>query len=420
MTPDRWRQVEALYHEALTRKGEAQAAFLAEACVGDVALRREVESLLAQVTSGPLATGGAAAFVSDPRNASVVGRRFGVYQIQALLGTGGMGEVYKAGDTRLGRDVALKILPRVFTSDPDRLARFEREARLLAALNHPHIATIHGLEESDGVRALVMEFVEGPTLADRIAKGAVPISEALAIARQIAEALEAAHEKGIVHRDLKPANIKFTREGAVKVLDFGLAKATPVNHEDTDSLSASSMTHEGMILGTAAYMSPEQARGLRVDTRTDIWAFGCVLYEMLVGRAAFARGSVSDTIAAVLERNPDWQTLPPNTTPALRRLVERCLEKDLRKRRRDIGDIRSELDEPMLQTVLGPSPAAAASRTHAMRAAIVGAVVMLLVALGVALGIRSFNNNNAAIAISGVGRFTIRWKEKRWREANRH
>jgi eukaryotic-like serine/threonine-protein kinase len=312
MTPtDRWRTLERLYHAALERPAEERAAFLAEAC-DDEAIRREVLSLLEQ-PSMPSFLGGqaitvAAAMIDDVHSPQWIGRRLGVYHVQALLGRGGMGEVYRARDTRLGRDVAVKVLPHAFTSDPERLARFEREARVLAALNHAHIGTIHGLEESEGVRALILELVEGETLADRLERGALAMPEALATARQIADALEAAHDKGIVHRDLKPSNIKITPDGVVKVLDFGLAKGgTEVSGYDLTQSPTISIgnTHDGVILGTAPYMSPEQARGQVVDKRTDIWAFGCVLYELLTGRTAFAGATVSDTIATILQRDPD-------------------------------------------------------------------------------------------------------------------
>ena len=295
MDADRWQEMARLHHDALTREAGARPAFLREACAGDEALRRDLELLLEQAASAESflsepAVALAAQLVSAPGPSMLTGHRIGVYQVQALLGAGGMGEVYRARDTKLGRDVAIKILPRIFTADRERLARFEREARLLASLNHPNIATIHGLEEEDGIRALVMELVEGPTLADRLAKGPVPVSEALGIARQIADALEAAHDKRIVHRDLKPANIKISPNG-VKVLDFGLAKVTAGEAAGADLTAAPTVsvagTREGVILGTAAYMSPEQARGWPVDKRTDIWAFGCVLYEMLNKRAAF-------------------------------------------------------------------------------------------------------------------------------------
>jgi hypothetical protein len=278
------------------------------------------------------------------------GSRLGPYDIQVLIGQGGMGEVYRATDTRLKRAVALKVLPQSLSSDPERLARFEREAQTLAALNHPHIAAIFGIEESNGTRALVMELVEGPTLADRIARGPIPLDEALPIARQIAEALEAAHEAGIVHRDLKPANIKLRPDGTVKVLDFGLAKAMePVTSGHASRsptvTSPAIMTHAGMILGTAAYMSPEQARGNPVDKRTDVWAFGCVLYEMLTGLPPFAGATVSDTIAAILRTEPAWDALPVSTSDHVRHLLQRCLQKDRGQRLRDIGDARLGLED---------------------------------------------------------------------------
>jgi eukaryotic-like serine/threonine-protein kinase len=261
------------------------------------------------------------------------GARLGAYEIAAPIGAGGMGEVYRARDTNLDREVAIKVLPDAFAHDAERLARFEREARTLASLNHPNIAIIHGLERADGIRALVMELVEGPTLADRIAQGPIPVEEALPIARQIAEALEAAHEQGIVHRDLKPANIKVRSDGTVKVLDFGLAKAfdSPPAIDASRSPTITSpamMTGVGMILGSAAYMAPEQARGKPVDKRADIWAFGCVLYEMLTGRRAFAGDDVSDVLASVLAREPDWTLLPPTLSPALTKYITRCLHKD--------------------------------------------------------------------------------------------
>jgi serine/threonine protein kinase/Tol biopolymer transport system component len=303
----------------------------------------------------------AAAMVDEVHVSQWIGRRIGVYHLQTLLGKGGMGEVYRARDTRLGRDVAIKVLPRAFTADPDRLARFEREARVLAALNHPHIGTIHGLEESEGVRALVLELVEGETLADRLHHGAVAIPDALAMARQIADALEAAHDKGIVHRDLKPSNIKITPDGVVKVLDFGLAKGgTEVSGYDLTQSPTISIgnTHDGVILGTAPYMSPEQARGQVVDKRTDIWAFGCVLLEMLTGRVVFRGDTVSDTIATILQRDPDWAALPAATPRSIDRLLRRCLEKDSKRRLRDIGEARIEIDE----TISRPAPEAPATQ----------------------------------------------------------
>jgi serine/threonine protein kinase/Tol biopolymer transport system component len=280
------------------------------------------------------------------------GTRLGAYEIVSLLGSGGMGEVYLAKDTKLGRDVALKILPDAFTNDPERLARFRREAQVLASLNHPHIGAIYGLEEANSQQFLVLELVAGESLNKRIARGAIPVAEALVIARQIAEAIEVAHEKGVIHRDLKPANIALTRDGNVKVLDFGLAKAmeppsgTPIDLANSPTItSPAMMTGVGMILGTAAYMSPEQSRGHTVDKRTDIWAFGCVLYEMLTGRAAFAGETIADTIAAILEREPDFSKLPATTPPGVRRLLQRCLAKDPKRRLRDIGDAQPDLDD---------------------------------------------------------------------------
>jgi eukaryotic-like serine/threonine-protein kinase len=255
--------------------------------------------------------------------ALVPGTRLGPYEITAQIGVGGMGEVWCATDVNLGRQVAIKVLPDAFAQDPDRLARFEREAKTLASLNHPNIAIVHGLEKADGIRALVMELVEGPTLADRIAQGPIPIDEALPIAKQIAEALETAHEQGIVHRDLKPANIKLRPDGTVKVLDFGLAKAiqptgaTPPNLSQSPTITTPAMTQRGVILGTAAYMSPEQARGKSVDKRTDIWAFGCVLYEMLSGQRAFGGEDVTDTLAAVVKSEPNWGLPPTGVPPSL-------------------------------------------------------------------------------------------------------
>ena len=279
--------------------------------------------------------------------------RLGVYEVVASIGAGGMGQVFRARDTKLDRDVAIKILPEAFAHDADRLARFQREAKTLASLNHPNIAAIHGLEESGGVTALVMELVEGDDLSQRIARGAIPVDEALPIAKQIAEALEAAHEQGIIHRDLKPANVKVRPDGRVKVLDFGLAKAIETSAEMPGALSRSptittpAMTQAGVILGTAAYMSPEQARGKTVDKRTDIWAFGCVLYELVTGRRAFTGESVSDILAHVLMREPDWTALPADTPASIRQLLRRCLERDRKRRLADAADARLEIDDAL-------------------------------------------------------------------------
>jgi serine/threonine protein kinase len=282
----------------------------------------------------------------------MIGKTLAHYEISAELGRGGMGEVYQAKDTKLGRDVAIKVLPEEFARDTDRVARFQREAKLLASLNHPNIAAIYGLEESDGTHFLVMELIEGETLKDRIKTGPIPVEEALKFALQMAEALEAAHEKGVIHRDLKPANIKVTSEGKVKILDFGLAKAYvgdqgSVNLADSPTISAAA-TQQGVILGTAAYMSPEQARGKSVDRRADIWAFGVVLYEMLTGKTAFSGTDVTDTLAAVIRSEPEWKRLPANLHWRLREVLERCLEKQAKDRYSGISDARVEI-----QKVLG-------------------------------------------------------------------
>ena len=273
------------------------------------------------------------------------------YEISAQIGRGGMGEVYQAKDTKLGRDVAIKVLPEEFARDTDRVARFQREAKLLASLNHPNIAAIHGLEESEGIHFLVMELIEGETLEDRIKSGPIPVEEALKLALQMAEALEAAHEKGVIHRDLKPANIKVTPDGKVKILDFGLAKAYVGDQEnsspaDSPTLSAAA-TRQGVILGTAAYMSPEQARGKFVDKRADIWAFGAVLYEMLTGEKAFAGGDTTDTLAAVLRSEPEWEGLPANLHWRVKEVLERCLEKKARDRYSGINDARVDIQKTL-------------------------------------------------------------------------
>ncbi len=312
------------------------------------------------------------------------GTRLGPYEIVSALGAGGMGEVYRATDTNLKRQVAIKVLPQSVGGDPERLARFQREAEVLAVLNHPNIAHIHGLEKSDGVLALVMELVEGPTLADRIASGPLLLAEALPIAKQIAEALEAAHEQGIIHRDLKPANIKVRPDGTVKVLDFGLAKAMEhTGAPGANAMSSPTMhaTQAGIILGTAAYMSPEQARGGNVDRRADIWAFGCVLYEMLTGRAVFARESITDTLATITRDEPDWTALPAGTPDRVRRLLARCLHRDVKQRLQAIGEARIALDSPndsVGQTVTAVrSGSTASASTRLLRW---GAAVLVLVA----------------------------------------
>jgi serine/threonine protein kinase len=289
----------------------------------------------------------------------MIGTKLAHYEITSHLGTGGMGEVYQATDSKLGRSVAIKLLPQVFAQDAERVARFRREARVLASLNHPNIAAIHGLEEANGRNFLVMELVPGETLAKRIARGPIPIDESLTLARQISEALEAAHEKGILHRDLKPANIKVTPGGQVKVLDFGLAKILEDKSADVH-LSAPTMrmsgTLGGVILGTAAYMSPEQARGMEVGRTSDVWAFGCVLFEMLTGRQAFSGHTVTDILGAILKLEPDWHALPERTPAGIRKLLSRCLQKERKNRLHDIADARIEIEDvPGVQAIVMPA-----------------------------------------------------------------
>ena len=316
------------------------------------------------------------------------GARLGSYEIVSPLGAGGMGEVYRARDTKLNRDVAIKVLPETFGADPERLARFAREAQTLASLNHPNIAHIYGVEDSGAVHALVMELVDGEDLAQRLARGSIPLDDALPIARQIADALEAAHDQGIVHRDLKPANIKVRPDGAVKVLDFGLAKAMDAGPDAGSSAHVANSptftahaTQMGMILGTAAYMAPEQARGKAVDRRADIWAFGAVLYEMLTGKRAFEGEEISDVLASVLKSDPAWTAIPVDAPPSIRRLLRRCLEKDPRKRLSAIGDARFDLDEQAVVDSAATAGLPGRSRrgwSASLWAALAGALVTIL------------------------------------------
>jgi eukaryotic-like serine/threonine-protein kinase len=341
------------------------------------------------------------------------GTRLGPYEIVSAIGAGGMGEVYRATDTNLGREVAIKLLPDPFVGDPERLGRFEREAKTLASLNHPNIAQIHGLERSGTTPALVMELVEGETLADRIARGRIPLDEALPIAKQIAEALEAAHEQGIIHRDLKPANIKIRPDGTVKVLDFGLAKLAEPTAASNASPAALSMSPTitspalvsgvGVLLGTAAYMSPEQAKGNPADKRSDIWAFGCVLYEMLTGRQAFDGDSVAAVLARVIEREPDWSALVASLPPRLRELVRVCLEKNPRRRRQAAGDVRLDLEQALLEPA-GPSMTTVeALRPSARRMWIfttsVSTIAAIVTGAGVWLATRPGASNISRLAI---------------------
>jgi len=347
-------RIEAICLGALQREPSSRAAFLDDACGGDDALRREVESLLAHEQTAERLFGASAVdlMVAPAPPSMRVGERLGPYRIDSPLAAGGMGEVYRARDTVLNRDVAIKALPVLTQSDPERRARFGREARLLAALNHPNIAAIHALEQWSGTPALVLELVEGDTLADRVRRGALPLRDALTLARQMTDALAAAHDKGIIHRDLKPSNISVTPEGIVKLLDFGLAKALADNLDAQPGPGETSLTvtaaPHSVILGTPAYMSPEQAQGGSVDRRTDIWAFGCVLYEMLTGKTAFSGETASDTLASVITREPDWTALPVSTPPAVHRLLRRCLEKDRAHRLADIADARLEIDDALM------------------------------------------------------------------------
>src|SRR5215469_3241087 len=347
MDQERWLKVEEVFHAALERPQEQRQAWLDGACDGDTELRGQVERLLSN-------EGRAGSFLERPAiedvtvtqtaASSLLGRKFGPYQIASLLGAGGMGEVYRAHDGKLGRDVAIKTLPYEFAGDPERLARFRREARTLASLNHPNIAAIYGLEESGEVDCLVLELVEGETL-----KGPLPVAQALDLTRQVAEALEAAHATGIIHRDLKPFNVKVTPQGRVKVLDFGLAKAIwgPERNQDLSPAASEngSQSLPGHIVGTPGYMSPEQASGGEVDERADVWAFGCLLYELLTGQRTFSGESSEDTIAAVLEREPDWDALPAKTPAKVRELLRECLQKDAGRRLQRITDARRTIED---------------------------------------------------------------------------
>jgi serine/threonine protein kinase/Tol biopolymer transport system component len=358
MNPERWQRIATICDAALDVADSERDTFLAEACAGDATLRQEVRTLLAHDQDvSPLDQ---PVWVADnllvqPAELAI-GETIGIYQIEGVLGAGGVGQVYRAKDTKLGRSVALKVLPDVLAMDPERRARFQREAQVLAALNHPHIGAIHGFEDSGRIHALVLELVDGPTLADVLSapKGegrSLPLDEAIAIARQIVDALEVAHEQGIVHRDLKPANIKVRTDGTVKVLDFGIARLVqtegdaPIDLSDSPAITNPALTIDGTILGTAAYMSPEQAKGRPADARSDIWAFGCVFYEMLTGTRPFAGEDVADTLAAVLRADPDWTALPSSTPLSIRRLLERCLQKERRRRLAAIADVRFHFDE---------------------------------------------------------------------------
>ena len=429
MEPERWQEIDKILEAALEQEEPGRSAFLEEACAGDESLRKEVESLL-------LAHNRAGDFMEEPPQ-SLIGSQLHSYKILSLLGAGGMGEVYRARDMKLEREVAIKVLPAEFTQDPERLARFQQEAKLLASLNHPNIAAIHGLEESDGIRFLVLELVEGKTLAERVAKRPLPVEEALEVCRQMAEGVEAAHEKGVIHRDLKPANVKVTPEGKVKILDFGLSKAfkgeTPVTDISQSPTLIDEMTRAGVILGTAAYMSPEQARGKPVDKRADIFAFGCVLYELLTGKKAFEGETITETLGAIIHKEPDWEGLPSNSPSLVRFLLNRCLQKDVSRRLQHIDGARILIEEALTgettASAMGLTAAPAPGWKRVMTVALVVVAVIttgisiwslmkpaspLLTAGSIAefsitlpLGTHLTNSNGRELAISADGRHTV-------------
>ena len=391
---DRWPRVKDIFHSALERAPRERPAFVREECGGDSALRENVESLLAAHAEAegfaetPAVVGlvRAAADADAPVDAALTpGVELGPYVILGSLDAGAMGEVYRARDTRLARDVAVKVLPTAFAVDPERIARLEREARVLATLNHPHIATIHSLEVSRGVCALVMELIEGPTLAEHLGGRGLPMHRTLEIARQIADALASAHARGIVHRDLKPANIKLTDSGAAKILDFGLAQAVYLDDRNvgTPGEAGDAPVRDDLIAGTPAYMSPEQVRGERVDQRADVWAFGCVLYEMLAGRRPFGGATMSDAFAAVLSTGPDWHALPPTVPDGIRRLLRRCLERDPTRRLHHMADARIEIEDAA-PNALPDSPVQPARPRH-RKAIVVGVAAASAIAVGVLL-----------------------------------
>ena len=400
MTDDRREAFDRVWHEVLARPTEERAALLARLCAGDEALRHDVESLL-----GHLARASAAGFGAPPKaaGASLIGQQLGPYTIQSLLGAGGMGEVYQARDTMLARDVAIKILPGTALVSAARRARFNREAMLLASLNHPNIGAIYGVHENDGVRALVLELVDGETLAERIARvnssghgHGLPVADVQTIAAQIADAIEAAHERGVIHRDLKPANIKITSDGRVKVLDFGLARASADDSGADVTQTALDATADGALIGTAAYMSPEQARGRVVDTRTDLWAFGCVLYEMLTGTRAFKGEGLADILASVISAEPDWAALPPDTPPALRLCLRRCLQKDARQRFHHVADVRLAL-EGAFDTATADAGRHPPGKVRSRRIAYVGAVAAAIVAIAaITIALATWNRDSTS------------------------
>jgi len=402
----RWPAVKEIFDGALARPANSRAAFVRDECGDDVALVDEVLSLLAaHAAAGSFAEQPAIEQVAALGGSTNAGRapamatgfEFGTYRILGPLDAGGMGEVYRAFDTRLHRQVAVKVLPAALSENPDRIVRLEREARLLAALNHPYIATIHGLEITGGRYAMVMEMVDGPTLAERLSRGSLPVDVALKLALQVAEALEAAHEKGIIHRDLKPANIKLTAGGMVKVLDFGLATVTSSDGAEAPVTLTTAGAHrsEGLVAGTPGYMSPEQVRGQRIDARTDVWAFACVLCEMLTGHQTFSGITVSGTSAAIVESEPDWERLPAAVPVGVRRVLRRCLHRDMRHRFHHIADVRIELEEALDD----PDGKAAGRRAAAdrRRTRLLGAMAALM-ALGLVAMLIAWSRRGPVIA----------------------
>jgi serine/threonine-protein kinase len=423
MTADpHWQHVKELFGAALNVEPGNRAAFVRDACRGDDGLRSEVDSLLANHEK---AAGFAELPALETSTDSVLrpGDVFGPYAIRGILGVGGMGEVYRGHDSRLQREVALKVLPIIFASDPERVARFEREAQVLASLNHPNIAHLYGLEEAQGIGALVLELVEGPTLADRIAQGAISFEDAVPMARQIAEAVDAAHNQGIIHRDLKPSNIKLTSDRTVKVLDFGLAKALDPPTQAGDVTRPPTITSRSMMgvrLGTAAYMSPEQIKGQDVDKRGDVWAFGCVLYEMLTGTRAFEGDDASDTFAAILRGEPDWSALPANVPSAVTALIRGCLKKDQRERITGMSAALFVLNELELDTA-GARALNTSARYVLARHPKSAAVAFLLIGAAIAAGLLRSIVKPQSIAVPPPAQFSVNLAPKQnFTNAGRH
>jgi len=423
MKPERWQQIERLYDSALKLEPGARERFLKEACAGDESLRNKVASWLASnenagsfLESPALDVLAKKLALDQPREPpqDIAGTTLVHYRIQEEIGEGGMGRVYRAEDTNLSRQVAIKVLPDEFAQDAERLARFEREAKLLAWLNHPNIASIYGLEQADGKPFLVLELVEGQTLAERLKKGRIPLDETLDICRQVAEGLEAAHQKGIIHRDLKPANVKVTPEGKVKILDFGLAKAfydqaAPVDPSRSPAIT-DQMNAPGAILGTVAYMSPEQARGKPVDRRADIWAFGCVLYECLTGTRAFPGETIAESIAKILGSEPDWTILPAENPPFVRAVLRQCLQKDPSLRLHDIADARVEMREELAE----PPIVIPVARRFTLGWIISAGAAILLIGILIGPSVMVYFRPAASPTSQPVVRATIRLEPGHW------